>query len=168
MLEEHQRFIWRLLRRFGVPESEADDAAQEVFCVAARRIADIKPGSERSFLYGVAIRVGADVRRRRGRRREEHVTGAITGAHLTGAGVETNVNSKMARALLDEVLDEMDDALREVFVLFEFEEMQVKEIAVMLGVPVGTVGSRLRRARERFSESAGRLRARMEFGQHSA
>ncbi len=165
MLDEHHRFIWRLLRRFGVPESEADDAAQDVFCVAARRIADIKSGSERSFLYGVAIRVAAESRRRRGRHREDHVSGAITGAVLLESGIETRANRTMARELLDDVLDEMDEPLREAFVLFEFEGMAVKDIADLLELPIGTIGSRLRRARESFSASASRLKARLDFGQ---
>jgi len=168
MLDEHHRFIWRLLRRFGVAESQADDATQEVFCVAARRINDIKPGSERSFLYGVAIRTAADLRRRHHRRREQHVSGAITAAPMKGAGLETDLDAKMARELLDDVLDEMEESLREVFVLFELESMQIKDIAELLDLPVGTVGSRLRRARESFSASANRLRARIDFGQRGA
>jgi len=50
-------FIWRLLRRLGIPEANVDDATQQVFCVAARRIDEIAPGSERSFLFGTAVRV---------------------------------------------------------------------------------------------------------------
>lgn len=168
MLTEHHRFIWRLLRRFGVPESDADDAAQDVFCVAARRIADIKIGSERSFLYGVAIRVAAESRRRGGRRREDHVSGAITGAVRLETGIETRANRTMARELLDQVLAQMDEPLREVFVLFEFEGMAVQEIAELLELPIGTVGSRLRRARESFSASASRLKAQLDFQQQKA
>jgi len=61
---EHD-FIWRLLRRVGVPEASVDDATQQVFCIAARRVDDIKPGSERSFLFGAALRVASDRRRSR-------------------------------------------------------------------------------------------------------
>ena len=107
-------------------------------------------------------------RRRRGRHREDHVSGAITGAVRLETGVETRANRTMARELLDEVLDQMDPPLREVFVLFEFEDMAVKDIADLLDLPIGTVGSRLRRARESFSASATRLKARLNFGQQRA
>src|SRR5262245_7582960 len=63
LVHTHYAFIWRLIRRLGVPESAGDDAAQQVFCVAARRLADIAPGSERSFLFGTALRVAADSQR---------------------------------------------------------------------------------------------------------
>src|ERR1019366_6069474 len=61
----HYAAIWRLLRRLGVPSAQLDDAAQEVFWVAARKFADIREGSEHSFLYGVAIRVASQEHRRR-------------------------------------------------------------------------------------------------------
>ena len=57
LLRTHFRDVWRMVRRFGVPESGADDAAQEVFIIAARRLADIAPGSERPFLLASAVRV---------------------------------------------------------------------------------------------------------------
>jgi RNA polymerase sigma-70 factor (ECF subfamily) len=50
--------------------------------------------------------------------------------------------------------------LRAVFVLFELEELPTAEIASLVGVPVGTVASRLRRARGEFHRIAARLRAR--------
>ncbi len=64
-----------------------------------------------------------------------------------------------ARALMDSVLSAMPSELREVFVLFELEELAVAEVAELLSIPIGTVGSRLRRAREDFHERVRRLRA---------
>jgi RNA polymerase sigma-70 factor (ECF subfamily) len=64
--------------------------------------------------------------------------------------------------MLDDVLDALDDDLRVVFVLAELEELTAPEIAGLIGVPLGTVASRLRRAREEFNKSVKRLRARQE------
>ena len=64
-----------------------------------------------------------------------------------------------ARLLLDRILSEMTAELREVFVLFELEELAVAEVAELLSIPIGTVGSRLRRAREEFHERARRLKS---------
>ena len=58
-------------------------------------------------------------------------------------------------------LDALPDDLRTVFVLFEVEEMASADIAAALDLPLGTVASRLRRAREAFGTAAKRVRARM-------
>ena len=63
-------FVWRTQRRLGVRPADADDAVQEVFVVAARRLGDIENGRERAFLFGIAARV-ASTRRRTLRRRPE-------------------------------------------------------------------------------------------------
>src|SRR4051812_39693933 len=63
-------FIWRSLRRLGVAEHSVDDAAQQVWIVAARKLASITPGQERAFLFGTALRVASDARRSASRRRE--------------------------------------------------------------------------------------------------
>jgi RNA polymerase sigma-70 factor (ECF subfamily) len=52
--------------------------------------------------------------------------------------------------------------LRAVFTLYELEELKMNEIAELLGVPAGTVASRLRRAREHFEAQVARLQARMK------
>ena len=65
LFDAHYASIWRLLRRLGVRHGQLDDASQEVFWVAARRLADIRAGSEHAFLYGVALRVASDAARRR-------------------------------------------------------------------------------------------------------
>ena len=50
-------YIWRLCRRLGLPEGDADDAAQQVFLATSRRLADVPSQRERSFLYGVTVNV---------------------------------------------------------------------------------------------------------------
>ena len=71
---------------------------------------------------------------------------------------EAILDEKKARAMLDEILHSMSEDLRAVFVLFEIEEVQASEIAELLGIPTGTVASRLRRAREHFHAAANRLK----------
>src|SRR4051794_8500526 len=70
MLDESFDFIWRSLRRFGLSDDRADDAAQQVFIIAARKLDTIRPESERSFLFGTAMRVASDMRRSAVSRRE--------------------------------------------------------------------------------------------------
>ena len=167
IVENHYDFIWRMLRRFGVPSQATEDAAQEVFLVAARKVDRIKPGSERAFLFGTAMRVAAELRRHHARKREvsepEHIEGLASNENP-----EHHLSRRQARALLDEVLAAMADDLRQAFVLFELEELEIKEIAELVGIPIGTVGSRLRRARKEFTTIAGRLRARLRFAERNA
>jgi RNA polymerase sigma-70 factor (ECF subfamily) len=160
LVDEHLDFIWRSLRRLGVPEASVDDAAQNVFCVALRRIDDIEPGRERAFLFTTAMYVAADTRRGLARARERVDDQAIDAAVDSDPTPDQVVDRKQARALLDEVLGAMEDDLRTVFVLFEMEDLSSPEIASLLGIPLGTVASRLRRSREQFHAIAKRVRAR--------
>lgn len=155
-------FTWRSLRRLGVPQAEVDDCTQQVFLVAARKLDDIQPGSERAYLFSTALRVASDARRRRTRRREVNEEDAAE-ALDPAPDPEQVADQRRARALLDEVLDEMPLDLRVPFVLFELEEMPTAEIAALLDVPVGTAASRLRRAREEFQKIVARHKARAAF-----
>lgn len=161
MLRAHFRDVWRIVRRFGVPENSADDAAQEVFIIASRRLSDIAPGSERPFLFASAVRVAANARRALGARRECAEDDSLPEGVDPRPNAEALLDQKRLRLLLDRVLDDLTDDLRVCFVLYELEGMSSPEIAELLHIPVGTVASRLRRARESFELSAAKLKARL-------
>jgi RNA polymerase sigma-70 factor (ECF subfamily) len=149
MLDDHFDFVWRLLRRLGLADADADDATQQVFVVASGKLGAVREESERSFLIGTALRIAADIRRSAPRRRE--VPSAEVGIDVEAdVRLDELVDQRRARAMLDAVLAEMDLDTRTVFVLFEIEEMTLTEIAEVLDVPRGTVASRLRRARVEF------------------
>ena len=150
-------FVWRSLRRLGVPATVVDDAAQEVFLVASRRLADIELGRERSFLFATALRVASDARRAI-TRRGEHVDDALEHIADDAPGPAELADRQRARAVLDRVLDGMELDLRAVFVLYELEEMTMADIGITLDLAPGTVASRLRRAREAFQAAVTRLR----------
>jgi RNA polymerase sigma-70 factor (ECF subfamily) len=158
MRHEHFEFVWRSVRRLGVPEADADDATQQVFIVAAGKLRVIAEGSERAFLFGAALRVASHVRRSHRRRGE--VTYAVTEPEDASPSAEELIDRRRARALLDEVLESLPLDVRAVFVLFELEEMTLSEIATILGIPPGTAASRLRRGRELFQSAVARLRLR--------
>lgn len=162
LVHAHFRYVWRLLRRIGLPEADADDTAQQVFLAAASRLADIEPGRERAFLYGMAINFAA--RFRRASQRTQNEVELADDLLLDGsAGVDELVDQHRARELLDRILGRLPDDLRTVLVLHEVEELSSAEVASILGVPPGTVASRLRRARDEFSGEVRRLEARAEF-----
>lgn len=159
LVKAHFAFVWRSLLRLGVPQADAEDALQQVFIVAARRIDDIEPDRERAFLFGTAVRLASRARRTVQRRRE--VLDDAPGEQLDpDPSAEEQLDRARARAELEAILDDMPIELRAVFVLFELEQETMAEIATILDLPPGTVASRLRRAREHFQAAVRRLTAK--------
>jgi RNA polymerase sigma-70 factor (ECF subfamily) len=161
LLRANFRDVWRMVRRFGVPENSADDAAQEVFIIAARRLPDITSGSERAFLLATAVRVAANLRRSIGTRRECAEDEQASEGVDPRPNAEALLDQKRLRLLLDRVLDTLSDDLRVSFVLYELEGLSSPEIAELLCIPLGTVASRLRRGREAFEVEVARLKTEL-------
>jgi len=166
LLADHHAFVWRSLRRLGVADCDVDDASQQVFLVAYRRMAEIVPESERSFLFQTALRVAADWRRAHNRRCEQPGMDLLDVPDVA-ANPEELLDQRQARALLDRALAFMPLDLRAVFVLFEIEEMTMMEIATISDIPPGTVASRLRRARQVFQETVRTLTGGQGAGRNS-
>lgn len=162
LVENHFDFIWRVLRRQGLPPPDADDAAQQVFMIATEKLDSIAPGCERSFLYGTAVRVAANARRATGRRREVADEGLET-RPTDASPPDERAELGRAWALLDELFAELPDDLARVLALAEIEQVEVPEIAALEQIPVGTAASRLRRARAAFRELLGKSQHRNPF-----
>jgi len=156
LVDGYVDFVARVLRNAGTPQADVDDDVQRTFIIAARRLDDVRPGSEKSFLLQTALNVAAHARRTLARRREVGVEQAPERFDLR-ANPEQLADQKRVRELLDQILSRMTDDLRTVFVLYEFEEMSMAEIADALGIPAGTVASRLRRARADFRARVGAI-----------
>jgi RNA polymerase sigma-70 factor (ECF subfamily) len=164
--ENHVRFVWRTLRRLGVPDDDCDDAVQDVFVIVHRRLGDFRPDAPvKHWLFRLATGIARDHRRAR-RRKDPREHGLIpvasdeevADAHAPGPA-ESAERSAAAR-LIRKLLLELDAAKREVFVLADLEQMTAPEIAEVLEVPLNTVYSRLRRARSEFEEALMRYRGR--------
>jgi RNA polymerase sigma-70 factor (ECF subfamily) len=151
MFKAHHELLWRMLRRRGLPPDLAADTTQQAFLIAAERLDDIRGGSERAFLIGTALRLARSASRRALRvQLEDDMDLHVANGHDIA-------DERSAIDLLDIILAKIDPALVEVFVLFELEEFSSPEIAKLLEIPVGTIASRLRRAREAFRVVAGRV-----------
>jgi RNA polymerase sigma-70 factor (ECF subfamily) len=158
LVDAHLDFVARVLRNSGTPQAEVDDEVQRTFIVAARRLDDMRIGAEKSFLFRIALNLAAHARRTAARRREVSADQAPEQIERF-ATPEALTDQKRMRELLDGVLDKMEEPLRAVFVLHEFEEMSTSEIADLLGIPRGTAASRLRRARVEFRARVGAIEA---------
>jgi len=162
LVREHFDFIWRLVRRLGLSAEDADDVAQQVFMTASQRLPEIAPGSERSFLYGVALRATANLKRKAHRRREAPGV-ELSELHHLGAAPDDAAELVAARELLNELLETLPPKLRRVFVLAHIEQLELAEIAALERIPQGTVASRLRRARAAFAVQLSAARHRNPF-----
>ena len=147
----HFGFVWRILRRLGVPDEQLDDAAQEVFLVLHRRVTGLAPEvSLRSWLFGTARRVAADMRR--GKHRHERRLQALAVVEGDRPGERPGEQAEAAD-FVQRFLAGLDADRRMVFVLADLEGMTAPEIAEALEVKLNTVYSRLRTARAEFERA---------------
>src|SRR3954465_12224673 len=147
----HHASVWRALRRRGLSLDAAEDATQETFLLAAERLHDIRPESERSFLIATALRVAHTLGRKTVRwELTEDMDQRLSGNRDTS-------DKRADMQLCDLVLSKVESDLVEVFVLYELEGLTSPEIAELLQIPLGTVASRLRRAREQFRAAAAQV-----------
>jgi RNA polymerase sigma-70 factor (ECF subfamily) len=160
----HYGFIWRVLRGLGLSRADAEDATQQVFMIAARKLELIVPDHARSFLYGAALRVANNARRGLRRRREVLADETSDEPEPESRSPEKMAQLVQARHLLARVLEQLPEKHRRVIVLAEIEQLEVPEIAALEGVPVGTAASRLRVAREKFRALLGDMRDQNPFG----
>jgi RNA polymerase sigma-70 factor (ECF subfamily) len=158
--DEHVDFVWRSLRRLGVSEADAPDATQEVFLVVHRRLAEFEGRAKlTTWLYGIAFRVASDRRKRAWDRRRSTDDAAVEAAIDPGRDAGAELERRQGLAIVERILDELPLEQRAVFTLFELDEQSGEAIADLLEIPLGTVYSRLRLAREAFARQAARLRA---------
>lgn len=158
VLRVHYQFVFRSVRRLGVPASSAEDVTQQVVMVFAQSVKRVQSGKERSFLFGVAMRLTANYLRKSRASREVAFEDDLTATGGSDPGQE--LEERRARALLDRALAAMPLDQRAVLVMHDIEEMTMAEIANTLAIPPGTVASRLRRARENFAANVEVLRSR--------
>jgi len=150
LVAEHTDFVWRSLRRLGVPEADCADGCQRVWLVIARKGTSIPAEKLKSYIFSVLVRIASDMRRHDARRPRADLDAASLSVP---ADAESEFERRRARALVDEILSGMSWKQRTVFVMFEIEGLSATEIAEALGLPSGTVSSRLRLAREAFDRA---------------
>ncbi len=150
LFEQQVDFVWRVLRRYGVPERDLEDACQEVFLIVHRKLPEFERRSAlRTWIYAIASRVAQVSRRKAYFRREllEHEAPEQSAE----ADQEAAVSQSKTLSQVERALRELDADKREAFVLYELEGMNVAEVAQATGVPENTALYRLHRAREELA-----------------
>jgi len=171
LVERYQDRIFGLVRHYTRHAVELEDLVQDTFIKAFHRLDTFQhQASFSTWLYRIAVNTCLDFLKRRGRNPIHSVedpelsgTGTLAGRpeaarFAPDAGLE---REEIAR-ITHEALGELPEIFRTVLVLREFEELAYQDIADMLGISIGTVESRLFRARARFKDAV--LRLYPEFG----
>lgn len=152
---EYAAFVWRNLRRLGVPQASIEDAVQDVFLVVHRRLHEFEGRSSlQTWLFGIVMRVAA-------RQREQHRSRAQRFSKVpdsvlevlsstTGPDAFDQVLLHQAADLLEWVLAELDEDKRSILIMVELEQMPVVEVAKVLDLNINSAYTRLRLARQAF------------------
>jgi len=145
------RFVRPIARFFANKVADAPDAEDlvgETFEICARKLGDFAcEGSFRSYLFGIAHNVLRNYLRRK-RRHGREIDPETDSIAMLGPSLVTAIASKREHTLLLRALRSVPIELQVVLELAHFEQMSRTEIALALGMPAGTVASRLRRANE--------------------
>ncbi len=147
LLGRHRARIVRLAAHVlhSSDSSEAEDVAQDTFVRAFRQLSQFRgPGGFSAWLCAIAVRLCLD-RRRSARVGREVPADSAPEAAVSDPPPDT-------RLLVDALLAQLSPPMRAALVLREMEGFEYDEISQMLGIPVGTVRSRLHAARARFRE----------------
>lgn len=158
--ERHGEFVWRTLHRMGVRAPHVEDVYQEVFLVVHRRLRTFAGQCAiTTWLYEICFRVTAGYRRKAHFRREELVPdwSEMHALSTSTPSPERQLVASRQAKQLERILDTMPLEYRVVFVMFEIEGLSSEQIAESVGAPLGTVYSRLYRARKHFSRALARL-----------
>jgi RNA polymerase sigma-70 factor (ECF subfamily) len=154
LFDTHARFVWRSLLGLGVPETDVADASQQVFVVVHGKLDRLQPGCLlRTFVYGICLRVASDFRRRAHVQRERLC--AEPPDRTGGSTPEDRLSHRQTLGLLQKALGDLEPAQRDVFVLYEIEELPMIEVARAVACPLQTAYSRLHAARRLIAAAMG-------------
>jgi len=162
IMREHAAFVWRVLVRHGVVESQLEDVSQDVFLTLHRSLPRFEGRSSlRTFIYGICRRVASNHRQLAVHRREV-ITDALPEpppvGDRAGDAFET-LADKQSLELVQALVARLPDEQREVFMLYEVDELTMREIAETQGCSQNTLFSRLYAARKALAAELARLRA---------
>jgi RNA polymerase sigma-70 factor (ECF subfamily) len=161
LVSKYQRKIFRLLSRLIRDQAEVEDIAQEAFIKAYRALPNFRGDSAfYTWLYRIAINTAKNHLVSQGRRAptttEADIEEAETfddGDHLRDLNTpESMLLSKQVGEAVNRAIDQLPEDLRTAIVLREIEGLSYEEIAESMSCPIGTVRSRIFRAREAIAQ----------------
>ena len=156
LFKRHAAFVHRFLIRLGAPAADVEDLVQEVFLVAHTHGGFVAGAAKpTTWLAQIAVNLVANTRRKAQRRAPAEDV-SLSGLPSPG-DPQARIAAGQSLTRVQEALEALDIDHRVVFVLFEIEREPCDEIAAGLGIPIGTVYSRLHKARLLFRDEFQRV-----------
>lgn len=153
LVDNHYEAIYRFLYRLTGDVQDASDLTQETFCLAQERLDQLRdPDRARAWLYSIARNVLLQQRRRRNFPTLGDTAGVLATAENPPLSHDAD---EIDEERLQKALDQLPEEFRTPLVLYYFGDLSYKEIAEVMGTPVGTVMSRLSRAKDRLRKLLG-------------
>jgi len=153
---QHGAFVRRFVHRLGIPPQDIDDIVQEVFLIAHRQGGYVPKGARpTTWLAEIALRITLALRRSQRKRQAEPQL--LENLEAGGPSPLEALATSQSLARVQRALEGLDLGQKAIFILFELEDEPCDAIAQALGVPLGTVHSRLHHARRAFRKAYDRL-----------
>lgn len=155
LVERQSRFVYRVAYAVVRQVQDAEDVVQETFLKLYRTGAWEEMVEEKAYLARVAWRIAVDRAAQRGavqhdaRAADEWMDGLADG----GTSPEQDAIASARRALLMRLIDGLPEELRQPLVLGALEEMNSREVGLAMGIPEGTVRTRMMRARTELKKA---------------
>lgn len=154
--EAHFDYLCHTLRRLGVAPRNLEDVAHDVFLIVHRQLSTYDPTRPiRPWLFGIAYRVARDHKAKASVQREVH--SELPERAASGPSQEEALDAERRRELATRALAGLSEDDRAVVILCDIDGASGPDAALVLGIPLNTVYSRLRVARQRLVERLQRL-----------
>lgn len=154
LVREHSTRLRRFIIKHIGNTSEADDLAQQAFVEAARSYQAFRGESQLStWLYGIALNLVRNHLSRAPERRYEFVGSEVLDEHAAAClSPYEQVEQKQTMQALSDSLNELPENMRDILLMVGVDDLSYEEAAALLMVPIGTIRSRLSRARSALRE----------------
>jgi RNA polymerase sigma-70 factor (ECF subfamily) len=157
LVDAYHARVWRFLLKWVKNRDDAEELTQETFLAAWRALPTFRAGSQFStWLLGIALNLARNHHNRTVKKRSRDVELDDTIYMETPSGYEVEPDSRLERLqameTLQRAIDKLPEDMRQVLIMVRLEGMQLEEVAQVLGIPSGTVKSRLSRAKARLME----------------
>lgn len=164
LVREHSNRLQRFIIKHIGNTTEAEDLTQQAFVEAARSYRSFRGESQlSSWLYGIALNLVRNHLSRAPERRHDFVSDSVLQDQASSdLSPDRVLEQNQTMALLQESLDELPENMRDILLMVGLDDISYEEAAALLTVPIGTVRSRLSRARAALRDKMAQKGLRLD------
>ncbi|MGP9724628.1 RNA polymerase sigma factor SigE [Corynebacterium sp. AOP40-9SA-29] len=163
LVQEHADSVYRLAYRLSGDRQDAEDLTQDTFMRAFRSLKSYRPGTFSGWLHRITTNLFLDMVRHRGTIRMEALPDDYDRVEGTRLGPERAFEMSNLDPALERALDDLSAEFRVAVILCDGLDMTYEEIADTLGLKMGTVRSRIHRARTQLRASLERSAGELSY-----